>query len=220
KGILNEKYNYNGSISMITTEDVLAKVNQNNNPSGETDESYTRLNIEIEEDADSQNISEAIEQIVDETPGLHYTDMAAAAEEQRTMAIILSIFLYGFVTVIAIISAINIINTISTNIILRTREIAMIKAVGMSQSGIKKMVAFESIFYGIYATIIGGLAGTGLTYLLFRILIGVAEFEYQLPWHNVAIACGSAIIIALLSGIYPLRRINESIIVESMKVEN
>src|SRR5699024_12845111 len=111
-------------------------------------------------------------------------------------------------------------STISTNIILRTREIAMIKAVGMSQSGIKKMVAFESMFYGIYSTVMGGLIGTGLTYVLFRILIGIAEFEYQLPWHNVAIACGSAIVIALLSGVYPLRRINEGIIVESMKAEN
>nr|WP_281420503.1 ABC transporter permease [Tissierella simiarum] len=95
----------------------------------------------------------------------------------------------------------------------------MIKAVGMAQGGIKRMVALESLFYGIYAAIFGGAIGTGLTFILFKIVFNIREFEWAIPWKNIGIACVGATIIALLSGAFPLRRINEGIIVENMKME-
>ncbi len=137
--------------------------------------------IEMEVDGDKENIKTILEEIKDNIPGINYIDYAEEARNNRAIGIMMSIFLYGFVAIITLISAINIINTISTNIILRTKEIAMIKAVGMSQSGIKRMVAFESLFYGIYAAIFGGTIGIGLTYILFRIIIGISPFEYKIP---------------------------------------
>ncbi len=89
-------------------------------------------------------------------PSFDYIDYEQLAKENRAATIVVSIFLYGFVTVIALISCINIINTISTNILLRKREIAMIKAVGMSQKSIKRMISLEGVLYGIYAAIFGG----------------------------------------------------------------
>jgi len=90
----------------------------------------------------------------------------------------------------------------------------------MTQSGIKRMVAFESLFYGFYAIIFGGSVGVGLTYILHTLFIGISEFEYRVPWKNLAITCIAAAAIALISGAYPLKRINDRIIVENMKVEN
>src|SRR5699024_5714401 len=119
----------------------------------------------------------------------------------------------------ALISSINIINTISTNLILRTRELAMLKAVGMEQRALKRMVSLESIYYGLYATIYGGLAGTGLTYVLHRIVLEVREFEWTIPWKNIITACGAATLIALFSGYSPLKRINDGVIVEKIKME-
>ena len=55
---------------------------------------------------------------------------------------------------------------------------------------------------------------------MFRIIGGISGFEYKLPFKNIFIACVGATIIALLSGVYPLKRINDKIIVESMKAEN
>lgn len=182
--------------------------------------SYVDMHINMEEEANLENIRSYLKETKEGMSGFHYIDYAESAREDRNMGIIMSIFLYGFVAIIALISSINIINTISTNIILRTKEIAMIKAVGMTQSGIKRMVALESLFYGIYAAILGGTIGTGLTYIMFRIVLGVSEFEWIMPWKNIAIACIGAAIIALLSGAYPLKRINDKIIVESMKAES
>lgn len=217
KGILGDEYSLNSSINIITTEEVYKKLILSKDS---IENPYMTLNIERAKEGSRENILNYLNELDEEVPGLHFIDAAARAKETRDMGIIMSIFIYGFISLIAIISAINIINTISTNIILRTKEIAMIKAVGMTQSGIKKMVAFESIFYGLYGAIIGGGAGIGLTYVLHNLVIGISEFEYTIPWKNVVIACLGALIIAIISGAYPLKRINEKIIVESMKTEN
>ncbi len=223
KGILDMEYNLNGSINIITTEAVLNNLLTINDEDIDdtTMRRYgTKMYVEMAEDGDIQNIKSYLDEIEEITPGLHYIDYAESAKESRVAGIIISIFLYGFVAIITLIGSINIINTISTNIILRTKEIAMIKAVGMTQSGIKRMVALESLFYGLYGAIFGGVIGTGLTYILFNIVMNIREFQWVIPWGNVIIACVGATIVALLSGVYPLKRINDKIIVESMKAEN
>ncbi len=223
KGILDKEYNPNGSINIITTESVLEnllKTDDEDFDDAEVGRYRTNMYIEMAENGSIESVKAYLDDLEEATPGLHYIDYAESAKENRVASIIVSIFLYGFVAIITLISSINIINTISTNIILRTKEIAMIKAVGMTQSGIKRMVALESLFYGIYAAIFGGVIGTGLSYILFNILMKIREFQWIIPWKNIAIACVGATIIALLSGAYPLKRINDKIIVESMKAEN
>ncbi|WP_313758288.1 ABC transporter permease [Tissierella sp.] len=221
KGILGMEYNLNGSINIITTEAIFDKLLTIDEMSDTKElESDLRMFIEMKNDGNIESVRAYLDELEEITPGLNYIDYAESAKENRVASIIVSIFLYGFVVIITLISSINIINTISTNIILRTKEIAMIKAVGMTQSGIKRMVALESLFYGIYAAIFGGIIGTGLSYILFNILMNIREFQWIIPWKNIITACMGAAIIALLSGAYPLKRINDKIIVESMRTEN
>lgn len=212
KGILDMEYNWNGGFSIIVTEKQWAKVNEGNRD-------YSTMYVETTKDADIGSVRQSFKRLEKDYPGFAYVDFAEMANENRLMGIVMSIFLYGFVAMITLIGCINIINTISTNIILRTKEIAMIKAVGMTQSGIKRMVALESLYYGLYAAVFGGVIGTGLTYVLFKIVFNIREFQWTMPWGNILIACGGATLVALFSGVYPLKRINDSIIVENMKNE-
>lgn len=211
--ILEDGYNLNGSINIITTEKNMKNI------LGEHIADSSRIIIEMEDNFDSEPIKSYLEGKENIIPYFNYIDYAEMAEQNESATIVTSIFLYGFVTLITLISSINIINTISTNIILRTKEISMIKAVGMTQGGIKRMVALESLFYGVYAAIIGGVIGTGLAYVMFTLVIRIREFQWIIPWKNIGIACIGATIVALFSGILPLKRINEGIIVENMKAD-
>lgn len=213
KGILDEEYNYNGGINIITTEKVFENIVEQIGIQSE----YQNYFIKMKEDSNKENIIKYLDDLVEKKVGFDYVDYEQLAKENRAATIVVSIFLYGFVTVIALISSINIINTISTNILLRKREIAMIKAVGMTQKSIKRMIALEGVLYGIYAAIFGGIIGTGLSYILYKIVIGLREFTWSIPWNHIIAASIGGIIIALLSGIYPLRRINEGIIVENIR---
>lgn len=212
RGALGNPSNENGSMNIIFTEENFEKL---------MGKKYGNdvFKIQMKKDGDIESIRKKLNELLESGSIEEYVDYLESAEEDRNAAIVMSIFLYGFVAVISLISCINIINTISTNLILRTRELAMLKAVGMSQGSVKKMVALESLYYGIIAAIYGGLSGTGLSFLLYKIVIGINEIEWVVPWKSIIIACLGATIIALVSGFVPLKRINNSDIIDKIKIE-
>lgn len=67
---------------------------------------------------------------------------------EKSMHLLVSIFLYGFITVVALIGITNIFNTITTNMELRAPEFAMLRAVGMTGREFRRMIWLESLFYG------------------------------------------------------------------------
>ena len=77
---------------------------------------------------------------------------------------LISIFLYGFIAVIALIGITNIFNTITTNMNLRQREFAMLKSIGMTTKEFNRMIHLESIFYGTKALIFSIPLGTLISY--------------------------------------------------------
>lgn len=80
------------------------------------------------------------------------------AEQERVSRVfytMVSIFLYGFISVISLIGVTNIFNTITTSMELRSKEFAMLRSVGMTESEFRRMICLESIFYGSRALIVG-----------------------------------------------------------------
>ena len=66
-------------------------------------------------------------------------NIALIAEQQKRIIILISIFLYGFIAVITLIGVTNIFNTITTNMILRSKEFANLKSIGMTTKEFNKM---------------------------------------------------------------------------------
>ena len=75
------------------------------------------------------------------------TNLAEYADQQKRIIILVSIFLYGFIAVITLIGVTNIFNTITTNMILRSKEFANLKSIGMTTKEFNKMIKLESIMY-------------------------------------------------------------------------
>lgn len=59
-------------------------------------------------------------------------DMVSSIEMMNSTTLIMQVFLYGFITLMALISVANIFNTVSTSIDLRRKEFAMLKSVGVT----------------------------------------------------------------------------------------
>ncbi|MFD3157047.1 ABC transporter permease [Haloimpatiens sp. FM7330] len=127
--------------------------------------------------------------------------------------------MYGFIIVISLIGSLNIINTISTNMILRKREFSTLKAIGMTMGQINKMVLFEGIQYGLTGSICGLGIGLPLAYFLYTKVTSLMEFGWQIPWGDVTIAVIGSITIGLLSSLIPLRRIRKSSIIDDIRME-
>lgn len=120
--------------------------------------------------------------LLDNIEDINYTNYNESIKENRAMITVINIFIYGFITVITLIGVTNIFNTITTNMMLRSKEFAMLKSVGMTGKEFNSMIRLESIFYGLKSLIIGLLIGLGLSYLLYKSFNVSMEMQYSIPW--------------------------------------
>lgn len=196
---------------LITTEQV-AK-----NLTGVTDIHPASAAVQLKDIRDEDKAKKEIEAVIQDNPALSVIDNIDDNKKQKSAMLMIEILVYGFVTVVSLISSVNIINTLTTNIILRKREFAALKAIGLTQKGLRKMIILEGILYGIEGTIIGSIIASGLSYLMYKGMIGIQDFPWTIPWFAIAIAAVAALVIGYLSVLSPLRRINKENIIETIR---
>ncbi len=130
--------------------------------------------------------------------------------------LMLEIFLYGFITVVALIGVTNIFNTVTTNMELRAREFAMLRSVGMTKGEFRRMIGLESLFYGGKALLIGIPLGVGLS-CLFCLVIGEKPVFPGLGILISSLAVGVLLWVIMR---YSLKRINRRGLMETIQNEN
>ena len=145
---------------------------------------------------------------------------AAQADSQRSMIIIIKVFAYGFIVLISLIAAANVFNTITTNINLRRREFAMLKSVGMTAKGMRKMLNFECILYGTKALIYGLPTSFIVTYFIYRSINEGFDTVFFIPWKSVIIAVMSVFIVVFVTMMFSMSKIKKDNPIDSLKNEN
>lgn len=198
-------------MKFITTEQV-AK-----NLTGITDIHPASAAVQLKDIKDEDKGKKQIETVIQDNPALSVIDNIDDNKKQKSALLMVEILVYGFVTVVSLISSVNIINTLTTNIILRKREFAALKAIGLTQKGLRKMITLEGILYGIEGTIIGSVIASGLSFLMYKTMIGIQDFPWSIPWFAIAIAAAAALILGYLSVLSPLRRINKENIIQTIR---
>jgi putative ABC transport system permease protein len=104
------------------------------------------------------------------------------------IAIVLgTVFVYGFVILLTLIGLTGVINTISANIRSRAREFAVLRSIGMTHGGLKRMLNLESILYSVKALMIGLPVATVLTYFINIPIRSMFPIPYRFPWFAAAL---------------------------------
>lgn len=168
----------------------------------------------------SDDASGLQEEINREHPEISIYNEEESENSSRAMWLVISIFLYGFITVISLIGITSIFNTITTNMSLRSKEFAMLKSIGMTSREFNRMVRLETLFYGIKSLLIGVPAGIILSVVFYNGFSLNTQFGYQFP--AMAIAIAVAAVFVLIFGImhYSLSRINRQNIIETIRKDN
>lgn len=145
---------------------------------------------------------------------------AEYAETSRSIIVIVKVFAYGFIVLISLIAAANVFNTITTNINLRRREFAMLKSVGMTDKGMKKMLNFECILYGTKALIYGLPISAIVTYLIYISISRGIDTEYRMPWGAVGVAVLSVFLVVFATMMYSMSKVKKDNPIDALKNEN
>lgn len=175
-----------------------------------------RIYISTNKEDDTRKVIKEIA----EKYGYNITDEIEYARENEQSMMAMKVFVYGFVVVISLVSITNIVNTISTNINLRKRELAIIKSIGVTPSGFNKMIYLESLLYGALSLIYGIPIGMGITILMNKTLGDVINLGMVIPWNAIMISFVGIFIITFIASYIPMKKINKENIIENIRQES
>ena len=158
--------------------------------------------------------------INNEIPELSVVNIGENAQAERSIYLLMSIFLYGFIAVITLIGVTNIFNTITSNLELRQKEFAMLKSVGMTRKEFNRMINLETIFYSIKALIYGVALGSIGSYLVYLATASKLDYGYHFPLTATIISIVAVFVLVYIIMRYSMSKINKQNIIETIRKDN
>jgi putative ABC transport system permease protein len=124
--------------------------------------------------------------------------------------------LYVLLALSVIVSLFGIVNTLVLTVFERTREIGMLRAIGMTRRQVRRMVRHESVI----TALIGAAIGIALGIVLAALLIARVDFiVLSVPIGQLVIFALAAIVVGIIAAIFPARRAARLNVLEALQYE-
>lgn len=203
---------YNYDFKIIMSKDFLEKINTSEYIRYELKFKYTNINDEKLTESASNEI-----QSIEEDYKLTLNDLNADNKMQQQMWTVINVFVYGFIVIISLIGIINVVNTISLNILLKKKEFGTLGTIGMSERQLSKMVILEGMLHGIISSIIGGIISLGLVLIAVKIINFGLTVSNKIYWQPFVIGFTINLLVVLIASLIPLNKLKKMSLVETIR---
>jgi len=100
------------------------------------------------------------------------------------------------------------------NVITRSKEIGMLRAIGFGIDEVKQMIMIEGLLYGVVASILGCTLGTSLTYFIYKLS---KHSAWSFPIINIIIISCATILVTTVSSMISSRHLFKTSIIDSIR---
>lgn len=183
---------------------------------GET--GYTIIDIQFENNASSEDVK-AIESIFS-NGGVIFSDSLSHVQQQRNLYHTFAILVYGFLSIIVAITIFHIMNTISMGAAAKMKEYGAMRAIGMSNRQLVKMIIAEAGTYAINGVIWGCIIGLPMHWIIYVSLItNIWRTAWSVPFIPLILIIAIVLFASLLAVREPAKRLQRMSIVENISAQ-
>jgi putative ABC transport system permease protein len=164
------------------------------------------LFVNLAKGADEATVKAAVSAAVAKDPQVQVRDLADYKTLVRGEINILLNLIYGLLALAIIIAVLGVVNTLALSVVERTREIGLLRAIGLSRRQLRRMVRLESVVISLFGAVVG--LGLGLVWGLAaqRLLALKGMTGLSIPWTTVLSVVIGAALVGLLAALGPALR--------------
>ncbi|MGH3346989.1 MAG: FtsX-like permease family protein, partial [Nocardioides sp.] len=178
----------------------------------------TSLSINVADGADPATVQADLEKLVEDLPIVTVYDKVGFADSLKEQINLLLYLIYGLLALAIVIAVIGIVNTLSLSVIERTREVGLLRAVGLSRARLRGMVTLESVTIAAMGALLGMAVGL-LVGVLLRQSLSDDLTELALPLQNLVIFLGISVVFGVIAAAIPAVRASRMRVLEAIATE-
>lgn len=170
-------------------------------------------------DGTLEQARDAVEQIVAAYPGVTVRDQAAFRQQQEDQISQLLGLMMVLLALAIIIALLGITNTLALSVFERTRELGLLRAVGMTRRQVRRMVRWESVIIAIFGALLGLVVGVGFGGAVVAALRDDGISRLVIPGGQLATYVVAAGIAGLLAAAFPAWRASRLDVLQAVTTE-
>lgn len=159
--------------------------------------------IKLTDGADPAAMRSAIESVADAYPNVKVQDLTQYKEAQAAQINQMLSLIYALLFLAVLIALIGIANTLTLSIHERTRELGLLRAVGLSRSQLRAAVRWESVIIALFGTALGLGVGLFFGWALVRAMSSQGFTTLDVPVAGLAVITVVAAVAGVLAGLWP-----------------
>ncbi|NPC44388.1 ABC transporter permease [Nocardioides sp. zg-1230] len=148
----------------------------------------------------------ALEDALEAMPTVEVRDQASAAEARTASLDGILTLITAVLMLTVLIAMLGITNTLALSIIERTRELGLLRAVGMTRRQLRTMIRTESLLIAVAGLLVGTTVGVATSALFVRAIAQGGDLHLQVPTTGLALVAAVALVVGVVGGLAPARR--------------
>ena len=164
------------------------------------------LFVSLADGADMDTVQSQIQEIVAPAYVFEVLDADELSDQVGQMADQMLAVLYALLGLSLVIAVLGIVNTLVLSVSERTREIGLMRAVGLGRAQVAGEILCESVLTAVYGTVLGGATGVLLAGALRSVLADRGLTELAIPWPQLAVMLAAAVVVGALAALWPALR--------------
>ena len=129
------------------------------------------------------------------------------------------VILYALLGLSIVIAVLGIVNTLALSVIERTREIGLLRAVGLGRLQLSGTVTIESVLTALFGTVVGLVVGVGLATAMQRVFTDDGLTILSVPWGSLGSMLVLALVVGVLAALWPALRAARMPVLEAVSYE-
>ncbi|USX51786.1 ABC transporter permease [Lentzea sp. HUAS12] len=196
-----------GIVTLATAESLLK----------EPSKGYQKMLVKLAPGTDITVARADLERVIATSPVAVLNSAAETKAELNAQIDQILLFIWALVGLALIIALFGIANTLTLSVLERTRESALLRALGLTRGQLRQMLVVESILMALIGAVVGVLLGAGFGWLLVE-AISNSEFQisFSIPFGQIGVMLGLAVVAAVIAAALPARRAARNSVVAGM----
>ena len=156
--------------------------------------------------ASNEEVREGVGAITEELPTVTLKDPQEFAEEQKEQVQIFLYLIYALLVLAVVIAILGVVNTLALSVIERTREVGLLRAIGVSRRQLRTMIRLESVVIAVFGAVLGLGIGLAFGFAILRAVEDEGITEIAVPWLMLVVFVVAAAVVGVLAAVFPARR--------------